>query len=364
MEKTEKLCDLHTHSHYSDGTDSPYQIIERAEETGLDAVALTDHNCVDGLCELVSAAQGRNIEAIPGIEFSTDYFDRELHIVALYVSSEYFDEIRALTMKPQEDKERSNIELVSALGKVGIEIDYEKMKAESPDGKINRAHFAAEIVRLGFAKTRNEAFLKYLDPSLGLYRPPMRLDAFETIEFIKSIGAVSILAHPFLQMNRSELRAFLAEAKERGLDGIETHYSEFSPVQTEWAIEAAEEFGLLKSGGSDYHGGNKPNISLGRGVGSLKVPYRFVDEIKVRGTVKKAHSFCARHRSELEKDNICGCFYCLRIYSPKEIAKWLPEGSGTALCPYCGIDSVIGESSGHPITDEFLEAMKKYWFER
>ena len=284
---SDKFCDLHTHSHYSDGTDSPKQIIERAEEIGLNSVALTDHNCVDGLDEFISAAEGRDIEAIPGIEISVDYSDRELHIVALYVSPEHFDEVRALTRRPQEDKERSNIELVSALGKVGIEIDYEKMKAETPDGRINRAHFAAEIVKLGFAESRNEAFAKYLDPSLGLYRPPRRLEAFETIEFIKSIGAVSILAHPFLQMNRGELRSFLAEAKKHGLDGIETHYSEFSPVQTEWAIEAAEEFGLLQSGGSDYHGGNKPNISLGNGVGFLKVPAAFAENIKRRMEKRK-----------------------------------------------------------------------------
>ena len=158
------------------------------------------------------------------------------------------------------------------------------------------------------------------------------------------------------------MRTFLTEAKKHGLCGMETVYTEFSEEQTALAQKIAKEFDLLESGGSDYHGTTKPDVAFGVGFGNLRVPCRLADAIKTRKDVISAHNFCTRQKSELEGDRRCGCFYCLKIYSPKEITNWLPEGAGTALCPYCSIDSVIGESSGYPITDEFLKEMKKYWF--
>lgn len=279
----EKYCDLHTHSRYSDGTCEPQEIIDLAEEIGLSAVALTDHNTVEGLPEFLAAAEGKRVRAIAGVEFSTLYgeIECELHILALFVSPKHFDEVTALARKPHEDKERSNLELLEALRGIGINLDYEKMKA-STKGTVNRAHFAAEMVAQGYVKTNNEAFDGVLHPDRGYYRAPKRLDAFETIAFIKSIGAVAILAHPLMHLNEKELNAFLEKARNYGLDGIETEYSEFSPVQTEQAKRAAERFGLLQSGGSDFHGKNKKHISLGTGVWGLQVPMSFAEALEKR----------------------------------------------------------------------------------
>lgn len=284
MDKERSFCDLHTHSDYSDGTATPAEIVEEAERIGLAAVALTDHNCVDGLLEFMKAAEGKQVEAILGVEFSTWYeeIERELHIVALYVDPVHFDAIKELVRKPHEAKERSNLDLIEALDGVGIKLDYEEMKQKTKNGRINRAHFAAEMAELGYVSSRSEAFSKYLDPSLGLYHPPKRLSAFEAIAFIKSIGAVAVLAHPLMHLNLNELRRFLPEAKKFGLDAIETVYSEFSPVQTEQAIAAAQEFDMLQSGGSDFHGDNKPHISLGIGVRNLQVPADFAEKLKER----------------------------------------------------------------------------------
>jgi predicted metal-dependent phosphoesterase TrpH len=279
----EQYCDLHTHSRYSDGTAEPAEIIDLAEEIGLSAVALTDHNTVEGLPEFLAAAEGKRVRAIAGVEFSTLYgeIERELHILALFVSPKHFDEVTALAEKPHEDKERSNLALLEALRGIGINLDYEKMKA-STKGTVNRAHFAAEMVAQGYVKNNNEAFLGVLHPDRGYYRAPKRLDAFETIAFIKSIGAVAILAHPLMHLNEKELNAFLEKARNYGLDGIETEYSEFSRVQTEQAKCAAERFGLLQSGGSDFHGKNKKHISLGTGVWGLQVPMSFAEALEKR----------------------------------------------------------------------------------
>lgn len=257
------LCDLHTHSTYSDGTFSPAQLICQAERIGLRAVVLCDHNTVDGLPEFLEAARASSVEGIPGVEFSTDYQGRELHIVGMFIEREHFDAVRELLKQALQRKEQSNIDLVNALGRAGIRMDYNKVKESTPGGLVNRAVMAAEMVRLGYCETVQQAFSLWLSEKRGYYIPAAGPDAFEVIRFIRSIGAVAVLAHPFLNLDEERLRVFLAQAKEHGLDGMEVSYPLFSGEQTRLAGEIAREFGLLTSGGSDFHGENKPHIALG-----------------------------------------------------------------------------------------------------
>ncbi len=275
-----KLCDLHTHSVYSDGTYTPAELIHASAELGLSAVALTDHNCVDGLPDFLAAAVGSGIEAIPGIEFSTAYGDKELHLVALYIREKYFSEIAEMMADGKKRKEQSNIDLVRALYAAGYRLDYEKIRATSPGGNINRAHIAAELTSLGYAKSREYAFETLLSPEAGFYKAPRRMDFFDTVRYVRSIGAVPILAHPFLKLSEEELTVLLPKAKEAGLCAIECCYSTHDAKQTEAAFRLADQFGLKYSGGSDFHGGNKPDIRLGVGKGDLKVPYSFLEALR------------------------------------------------------------------------------------
>lgn len=274
-----KICDLHTHSIFSDGTYTPTELLDEAEALGIDAIALTDHNGVGGLPEFVEAARGRNIKAIAGVEFSVDYNEKELHVIALGVKPGHFDEITEMMEGVRLRKEQSNVELIRALADVGYEIDYDKIRAEHGGGYINRAHIATALTAKGYVKSNKEAFATLLSKTGGFYKEPRRLCAFEVIEYIKRIGAVSILAHPFLNINEEELRVFLPKAKERGLDGMETVYSEYSDEEIALSRSIAAEYGLLESGGSDFHGTNKPHISLGCGTGSLEVPASFAEKI-------------------------------------------------------------------------------------
>ena len=275
-----KLCDLHTHSVYSDGTYTPAELLIAAEKLGLSAVALTDHNCVDGLREFLSAAKGSGVEAIPGVEFSTAYGDKELHLVALCIRERYFSEIAEMMADGKKRKEQSNIELVRALYAAGYKLDYEKIRASSPGGNINRAHIAAELTSLGYTKSREHAFETLLAPESGFYKAPKRMDFFETIRYIRSIGAVPVLAHPFLKLSEEELTVLLPKAKESGLCAVECYYSTHDAKQTETAFRLADRFGLKYSGGSDFHGGNKPDIRLGVGKGDLKIPYSFLETLR------------------------------------------------------------------------------------
>lgn len=274
-------CDLHTHSIFSDGTDTPEALIGQAEALGLGAVALTDHNSVAGLPRFLAAAKGSSVTAVPGIEFSTGYENGELHILALFVKPEDYEAIKALVALPDRRKRESNLALAAGLNAAGYRIDYAALEASTPGGKVNRAHFAAELHRLGYVSSRDEAFNTLLKPGGPFYRPPERLGALETIRFIRSIGAVSVLAHPWLnRKTREALEGFLSEAVPVGLDGMEVRYSKFSREQSNLALEIGQAYGLLPSGGSDYHGENKPEIALGTGRGDLAVPMEYYEKLR------------------------------------------------------------------------------------
>lgn len=278
-----KLCDLHTHSIFSDGTFSPAQLVAAAEEAGLTAIALTDHNTVAGLTDFLDAGRHSAVETIPGAEFSTDYLDTELHIVGLFIQPQHYQAVTDLTSQMQQRKHQSNLELIDALNRAGYKIDYASIKATMPEGEPNRAHIAAELTRLGYTASNKEAFKTLLGKDCGYYQPPKRIDVFELIAFLRSIGAVSVLAHPFLGLkNAEELRVFLKSAVDCGLQGMETRYPLFSQEETEIAEAMAKTFGLAQSGGSDFHGENKPDIRLGCGKGDLEVPEAFLQDLKQR----------------------------------------------------------------------------------
>jgi predicted metal-dependent phosphoesterase TrpH len=205
----EKLCDLHTHSIYSDGTCTPLEIIDEALKLGLSAIALTDHNTADGLPCFVSAAKDKNIAAVPGVEFSADYNGKELHILGLFISPDHFGKVSDLMESVNNRKEKSNIDLIESLKTAGVDLDYETIKSATPNGKVNRAHIAAAMVEKGYISSIKEGFDTVLSKSSGHYKEPQRLTAAEIINFISSIGAVSILAHPFLNLKESELIDFL-----------------------------------------------------------------------------------------------------------------------------------------------------------
>ena len=278
------FCDLHTHTHFSDGTYSPAELIAEAERVGLSAIALCDHNTVHGLADFLSAAKDSTVEAIPAVEFSTDYrMDdgkiRELHIVALFVRPAYYDDITAMVAPIAANKIKSNHALIAALQAHGCDITYDEVCAKG-HGNINRAHVAGVLTEKGYTTSIQEAFATLLAPERGLYVEPKRLPVFETIEYIRSIGAVPVLAHPFLKMNEAQLRAFLDQAIPCGLVGMETLYSTYDEKTTALSRAIAHEYGLCESGGSDFHGERKPDIALGTGKGNLAIPYEFLEKLK------------------------------------------------------------------------------------
>jgi predicted metal-dependent phosphoesterase TrpH len=236
---------------------------------------------VAGLPEFLEAARGTELEAVPGIEFSVDYGDIELHILGLFVKPEHYGPITERVEDMLRRKEQSNIDLEKNLEQAGLFLSYEDIKAATTTGQVNRALIAAEMLRKGYVGSIQEAFSKYLKQSHGYYNPPKRPDAFETIRFIRSLGAVAVWAHPFLNLKtESAVHEFLPEACKAGLQGMEVFYPKFDENQTALALQLVKEFGLQPSGGSDFHGENKPDIQLGSGKGSLFLPITLLEGLK------------------------------------------------------------------------------------
>ena len=274
------ICDLHTHSIFSDGTFTPSEIIDEAIKIGLSSVALCDHNTVDGLKEFMHAAENKSIEAITGSEFSVDYNGKELHLLGLFIDEKYFDEISNLMKDVNERKDKSNIDLINKLNHAGYNISYDSIKNSTPNGKFNRAHIAAELTKLGYVKSLDEAFKTLLSKNGPYYEEPKRLTVWEMLDFLVKIHAIPVLAHPFLNLSEEELLIFLPKARERGLVGMEVYYSLYDEKTTQKSLSLADIFHLKYSGGSDFHGNNKPDIKLGVGKGNLKIPNIWTIELK------------------------------------------------------------------------------------
>ena len=276
----EQLCDLHAHSVYSDGTYTPAELIDAAMDIGLSAVALTDHNTADGLPEFVAYAKNKNIEAVAGTEFSVDHHGTELHLLGLFIPEDRFAAVTELTNDYQLRKEQSNLELIAALDAAGYHIDYEALKSASPNGQINRSHVAAALTAAGYTESIKAAFKSLLSPEVGYYKKPLQTPVLEMIRTIRDIGAVPVLAHPFLNLDENSLAALLPAAKDAGLAGMECYYPSYDEKTTALSLQLVEQFGLLPSGGSDFHGTNKPHIRLGVGTGNLQIPYDWYTALK------------------------------------------------------------------------------------
>ena len=273
-----KKCDLHSHSVFSDGTLTPAELVRLAEEKGISALALTDHNTSKGLKDFMEAGKNSPVITVPGCEFTTEWNKKEVHIVGLFFKEEYWQEIEDFLEIAKIAKLNSNNRLIENLKKAGYDISVEEVAAMT-NGNYNRAHVARVLMDKKYVSSTSEAFDTILKEGNGFYFPASRIQSATTVRFIKTYGATAIVAHPLLNLTPEELEVFLPEMKAAGLDAMETRYTEFDEKMKKTAASLAKKFGLKQSGGSDYHGKNKPWIELGEGRGDLFVPYEFYEDM-------------------------------------------------------------------------------------
>ena len=263
--------DLHTHSTYSDGSDSPAEIVSAAAAAGLEAVALTDHDNLNGILEAAAAADASEVELIPGVELSCEWQPGGMHLVVLWLEpgpGPLQDRLEIL----QAGRRQRNVDLIELLQKLDVDISYEEVVAEAGGTGVGRPHVAAVLVRKGVVGSIPEAFDLYLASGRPAYVERYRLPPEEAIELARASGAVPIVAHPHtLGMTGTTLDQELRRLARHGLVGLECYYPEYEPDTRLELVERARDVGLVPSGGSDYHGTYKPGLEIGRGYGDLSV---------------------------------------------------------------------------------------------
>ena len=275
--------DLHTHSNCSDGTYTVKELMDYAHEKDLAAIALTDHDTVDGLDEAIEYVSRNypDMELVPGIEFSTVEEGKDCHIVGLYIDHHNEAFIARLTQFIDSRTERNKKMCKKLTEEAGIPISYEELISSFPGAVLTRAHYAKFMVDRGYVKSRNEVFEKYIGDHCPYYVEREKISPEEAIEYVLEAGGVPILAHPILyHLSDRKLDALVARLKGAGLEGIEAIYSTYSPSEERQIKELAAKYDLLISGGSDFHGTNKPKIDLGVGMGKLFVPEDLLIPIK------------------------------------------------------------------------------------
>lgn len=275
----DRAVDFHTHSTCSDGTFTPAELIKHAEETGLSAIALTDHDTVDGIEEALQAGKTTNLEFIPGIEFSVTA-DTEIHIIGLFI--DHKNETLLKTIEKTRSQRRSRMEeICRKLRDHGFDITYEEASKLSGGDFLGRAHIARLMMNKGYVETVKEAFDKYIGLNKPCYAVKKEITPEDAIKAIRAAGGLAFLAHLHqTKLNNEELLKLLTELKSYGLNGIEGYYTEYSDENITEFRTLAQKLGLFYSGGSDFHGSMKPSVSLKTGYGDLHIPYSILSTLK------------------------------------------------------------------------------------
>ncbi len=265
-----RFIDMHLHTTASDGSCTPSAVCQLAIDKGLAAIAITDHDTVDGVAEAISYVDDR-ITVVPGIEISAVYHDVEIHILGFYMDYTNPELISRLASIKQ-DRYNRNEEMCARFRADGIDMTMEKLQHGNPDTVVTRAHFARVLIAQGICKDMNQAFKKYLGKKCKYYIPTPDMPAADAIKLIKTYGKAAFIAHPLLYgFGYRQIEEMIEELKPYGLTGLEVYHSSNNTYESGKLREIARTHGMLISGGSDFHGAAKPDISVGSGRGGLRV---------------------------------------------------------------------------------------------
>lgn len=276
------LMDLHSHSNISDGSLSPTELLMLAGQMGLRALALTDHDNLGGLEEALAVAREISIELVPGVEISAEFKKGTMHILGYYVW-EGRQNLSLVLEKLQKARAERNPRMIQKMNQLGLEVTLEEVFKFAGGGQIGRPHMAKALMEKGYVSSMDEAFDRYLSKGKPAYEEKFRLSPQESIALIRNAGGVPTLAHPFtLNLNGDPLEALIAELKEYGLEAIEVYSPDHTSGQTQAYQEIAVRLGLAYTGGTDFHGANKPDLQLGIGRGNFRVPYALLNDLKMR----------------------------------------------------------------------------------
>ncbi len=277
------FVDLHVHSSASDGSLSPREVVAAAKARGLRAIALTDHDTIEGLDEALAAGAALGLEVIPGIEISADHEPGSMHILGLFIDHHHPPLDKQLQVLKQARADR-NPQIIAKLQKLGLAITMAEVQAVSGGGQVGRPHIAQVLVNQGYVAGFQEAFEKYIGNHGPAYVSKFRFAPREAIAMITAAGGLASLAHPFTleYSSTGHLKMILQQLRDWGLTAIEVYYPEHSPERQAQYKNLAQELGLLLTGGSDFHGIIKPEVKIGLVGPNQHVSYDLVEKLRER----------------------------------------------------------------------------------
>lgn len=277
-------ADLHLHTTHSDGSFTPAEVIALAHEAGVTAAAITDHDITSGIPEATRTGRERGIDVIPGVEISSLFGDAELHVLGYFLDWQDETLNRRLAVL-RESRHRRNPKIIERLQAAGIDITYDEVRAVAGTDSVGRPHIARVLIEKRVVASAQEAFDLWLAEGRPAYVPRELPAPAEAIRWIKDAKGLAVLAHPtWIKTPDGTLSDLARRLKADGLAGIEVYYSTHTARQTREYLALAKQLDLLVTGGSDFHGVTKPDIGVGVGRGTLRVPSSLVD------AMKRAHS--------------------------------------------------------------------------
>jgi 3',5'-nucleoside bisphosphate phosphatase len=275
------MIDLHSHTSESDGTFSPTELIAEAQRVGVRTLGITDHDTFSGYDRAVPVARQAGVELVSGIELSTKLNGQSVHLLGYFLREDGLDEFRSWIVEMQASRRDRNVRLVARLRELGVEITLEEAQARGR-GMTGRPHFAQLLLEKGYVDNLQQAFDDYLDESAKGYVYRHEPQFAEGVARIRRAGGIASLAHPIRV--KGDVAAMLPELCGAGLNAIEAYHSDHSPEDTRSYLELARRFGMLATGGSDFHGSAKPGVELGTGRGkNLQIPDDLVERWRGAG---------------------------------------------------------------------------------
>lgn len=273
-----KWADLHVHTTASDGSMSPKELVRQAKAIGLGAIAITDHDTTDGVQEALEEGQSMGLLVIPAVEVSVNLDDgRSFHLLGYGIEVQN-SPISELLKRTKDNRRKRNELILDKLQDLGVRIMDEDLIQMHPTAQIGRPHIALALVRKGYVSSIEEAFKRYLGYGAPAYAPKQRCSYKEAIDAIIASGGVPVMAHPhkWIYRSRGELEEVLENLADYGLMGTEVACPDMESGFREFLLKTSARLNLIPTGGTDFHGITKPEIKLGFGKGTLRVPVQWV----------------------------------------------------------------------------------------